>query len=221
MPETSELLAYYRWLCERTNAYIGQRVLVAGPACWEIAFQLGSRRMIVGVDREQQPIEIFNKRFIDTKHFHARQCDLSNSESLTLSQFNLDTVFCVNALERTASDSMALQHIHDLLSQEGYAIFLVPALPRLSKWLDPTGAVRHRYSKSQILQKLDQHRFHVVDHFYFNSMGLFFPSHRTYLDRRSMIDRLAANWNIWETKIRPPLGRSLVVIARKKLPARG
>lgn len=190
--------AYYRWLYERVENYVGQKVLVAGPACDQLCEALQSKKVC-----------------------QSFQLDLSDTQSLKFSQFNFDTVLCINALERSASDSVALQNIHKLLVPEGTAIFLVPALPWLSQWLDSSNAVRHRYGKKQIFGKLDQHRFHVVHCFYYNSLGMLFPHHRTNLQRNSVTDKLAGLWNRWEKKFNFPIGRSLVVIAKTKLPARG
>lgn len=220
-PSRSSGLVYYRWIYERIEKFIGQKVLVAGPSFDKFAIHLKSKKLIVGLDKNQQAVNHFKNNFSGSLSHHAFQDDLANPENLQLSKHNFDTIICLNALERSASDSVALQHIHKLLIPEGTAIFLVPALPWLSRWLDTRETIRHRYSKKRIFQKLDQHRFHVLHHFYFNSFGILFPAYRTTLEQNTFMDKLAALWNNWEKKFNFPIGRSLVIISKTKLPARG
>lgn len=198
MKQDFESTAYYRWLYQRIQDEIGEKVAVLGPACQKFALLLEGRKLVQLVPE-----------------------DLSLSRNGRLSGMSFDTVVCLNALEVAASDSVLLQQIHDLLLPNGKAIFLVPSLPWMSPWLDASGKIRHRYSKKQIFKKLDQHRFHVTEHFFFNAFGIFFPQHRTDLKRNGWMDKFASFWNDLERKFRLPFGRSLVVVAKKKFPARG
>lgn len=198
MKSDSESTAYYRWLFQRIENEIGQKVAVLGPAAQKFVSFLEGRKSVLAVPE-----------------------DISLSRNGRLSSMSFDTAICLNALELAASDSVLLQQIHDLLLPDGRAIFLVPSLPWMSRWLDASGKIRHRYSKKQIFKKLDQHRFHVTDYFFFNAFGIFFPQHRTDLERNGLMDRFACFWNDLEKKLRLPFGRSLVVITKKKFPARG
>lgn len=147
---------------------------------------------------------------------------LSEPGCLQMAVHQLDTALCLNIQELLDPSDLALQNLHQILLPGGTAVFLVPTLPGWRRFLDKFNAPRPRFTRRAFLKKLDQDRFRYIRSFYFNSFGLFFPTHRTSPLPLRWTDRLANIWMRWEKVFRFPIGRSLlVVVTQTKLPARG
>lgn len=140
-------------------------------------------------------------------------------------RFNPHAIVSVNVLEHIDDDGAELRFYRRMLSlNEGTLCLLVPACHELYAAMDAKFGHFRRYNKAELREKLFKANFKDVDIHYFNSAGYFAwlliyrllgktsfePGTVRFYDRRIF------PWVYWlETHVcRPPLGQSLVALAR-------
>jgi len=135
-----------------------------------------------------------------------------------------DTVIAVNVLEHVEHDIDFLRAAHRTLAPGGSLLLLVPALPALYGSLDKAFDHYRRYTKSGLRESLLTAGFEIETLHFLNIVGVaaWFAAGRIF--RRTTLGRpqvqLYDRWVIpWlrriESRIHPPLGQSLIAIARK------
>jgi hypothetical protein len=83
-------------------------------------------------------------------------------------------VIATDILEHLDDDSIGIKEIHRTLAREGKAILTVPAFKSLWGIQDVVGMHKRRYSKKEILGKIETEGFTIMESSYFNFF-LFFP----------------------------------------------
>lgn len=135
-----------------------------------------------------------------------------------------DTVVSVNVLEHIADDRSALRGLHGVLRPGGSLCLFVPALPALFSAFDRTVGHHRRYTRSGLEDAVRDSGFSVTHSQYFDSPGVlaWFVICKLLGQtefRRGPID-LYDRWIVpttraLETRLRPPLGKNLLLIATK------
>jgi SAM-dependent methyltransferase len=87
---------------------------------------------------------------------------------------SIDLVIATDILEHLDDDSLGIREIHRTLTREGKVILTVPAFKSLWGIQDVVGMHKRRYSKNELLKKIEREGFTVVKSSYFNFF-LFFP----------------------------------------------
>jgi SAM-dependent methyltransferase len=138
--------------------------------------------------------------------------------------FSADTVVAVNVLEHVERPAGFLNAAFSALSPGGALLLLVPAIPALYSSLDKAFDHYRRYTRSELKGALLAAGFRIDKLHYLNVVGVaawFVSGHilrRKTIGRRQVrfYDRLVIPWlRRLESLISPPLGQSLLVIARK------
>ena len=134
------------------------------------------------------------------------------------------SVVAVNVLEHVSDDVAFLRAAHETLAPQGSICLFVPALPRLYGTLDRAFGHVRRYTKEDLSAKLHRAGFHLTSLVYFNVPGVFswFVAGRicrwTTLRSRDiqLYDRWVMPWVARvEQRFEPPIGQSIVAVARK------
>ena len=139
--------------------------------------------------------------------------------------YTADTVIAVNVLEHVERDAEFLRAAHRTLAPGGALLLLVPAVPAIYGSLDKAFDHYRRYTRSGLEQSLLTAGFEIDTLHYLNFVGVaaWFAAgrilNRTTLGRGQV--RFYDRWMIpWlrriESLIHPPVGQSLLAIARKR-----
>jgi SAM-dependent methyltransferase len=135
-----------------------------------------------------------------------------------------ETVIAVNVLEHVENDAEFLRAAHLTLTPGGSLLLLVPAVPKIYGSLDKAFDHFRRYTRSGLERSLLAAGFEIERLHYLNLVGVaaWFTAgrilNRTTLGRSQV--RFYDRWVIpWLRRIdslfRPPVGQSLLAIARK------
>jgi SAM-dependent methyltransferase len=138
--------------------------------------------------------------------------------------FAADTVVAVNVLEHVERPMEFLRAAHGTLLSGGALLLLVPALPAIYGSLDEAFDHYRRYTRPELERSLRAAEFEIETVYYLNFVGVaaWFAAGR--IMRRATLGRAQVRfydrWVIpWlrrlESRVHPPLGQSLLAIARK------
>jgi SAM-dependent methyltransferase len=94
--------------------------------------------------------------------------------SLPVKADAFDLILASDILEHLDEDTIGIREIHRALRSEGKVIFTVPAFRSLWGVQDIVGMHRRRYSKKELLRKIEGEGFKILRSSYFNFF-LFFP----------------------------------------------
>jgi len=216
------LKRYNRWIWERLQPYIGQRVLEVGAGSGTMTRFLYGRELIVATDKETPYLDRLRNRFRRKPGILIERLDLDSDDALDLSRYGFDTVTCINVLEHTADDVAALRRVNQLLQPGGRVVIFVPAGRGLYGTLDRSVGHQRRYDKDELLEKLRQAGFEIENVGYQNQiakLAWYFNSrvfHRAGLPsaQSRFFDRLVPLLKRLEGD-RPATGLSLIVVGRK------
>ncbi len=136
-----------------------------------------------------------------------------------------DTVIAVNVMEHVERDADFLRAAYQTLSSKGALLLLVPAVPAIYGSLDKEFEHYRRYTRSGLERSLLEAGFEIETLHYLNVIGVaaWFAAgrilRRTTLERDQVrfYDRFVIPWlRRIESLVRPPIGQSLLAIARKR-----
>jgi SAM-dependent methyltransferase len=168
----SALRRYNRWIWERVAPFVGQRVLELGAGTGAMTRLLYGRELIVATDKETPYIDRLRNQFRRRPGIIVERLDLENGESaLELARYAFDTVVCINVLEHTNDDAVALTRVNQLLQPGGRVIVFVPAGKKLYGSLDRGVGHQRRYDKDELVAKLLAAGFAIEDVGYQNQIG--------------------------------------------------
>jgi SAM-dependent methyltransferase len=223
----AEAKNYYQWIIDSFADRIGETVVEAGAGIGTVSdliLRRGSPRELVLIEPATNNVPALRLRFGGDAR--VRVCpgyleDLSSS-------LTADTVIAVNVLEHVENDADFLRAAYESLVPGGSLLLLVPALPAIFGSLDRAFDHFRRYTRSGLRASLLAAGFEVERLHYLNMLGVaaWFVSgrvlRRTTLSRGQV--RFYDRWMIpslreIETRLRPPIGQSLLAIARR--PASG
>jgi SAM-dependent methyltransferase len=140
----------------------------------------------------------------------------------------IDTVVSINVLEHVPDDRATLRLIAELLPAGGCAVLLVPALPWLYGRLDAAFEHHRRYTRRELLAKVAEAGLSVEEARYLNLPGvLSWLVMGRVLRLRRLAPAAVRSYDRWvvplvarlEQRHPPPLGQSLLVIARREAAA--
>ena len=218
----SSLKRYNRWIWDRVQPYVGQRVLEVGAGSGTMTRFLYGRELIVATDKETPYIDRLRNAFRRRPGILVERCDLDSDHALDLSRYNFDTVTCINVLEHTEDDVAALRRAHRLLGDGGRVIVFVPAGKNLYGSLDRGVGHQRRYEREELVNKLTSAGFAVEEVSYQNRAAKLAWWLNSKLLGRSelplaqsrLFDRLVPLLRAMEGE-RPGTGLSLIAVGRK------
>lgn len=134
-----------------------------------------------------------------------------------------DTIVCLNVLEHIKNDKEALQNIYNLLNQDGRLILLVPIHKFLYGSIDEYISHYRRYDPTYLKATLEQIGFKVDESKKMNWLGAIgwliagrILKEKNVESRNIKIFNLFAPLALWiENLIEPPIGTSVLIIAKK------
>jgi SAM-dependent methyltransferase len=214
---------YYRWIARRFAPWLGDRVVEVGAGIGTFAGHLreaapGARLTLVEPAGNNYPH--LRARFAGDPRVRTLQGylhDLDEPGSAT-------SVVAVNVMEHVRDDAAFLAAAHRLLAPGGHALVFVPALAALYGTLDEALEHFRRYTRPELEERLRGAGLTPLRVAYTNLPGVaaWWLTGRV-LRKRTMHAREVGIYDRWvipwvqrlERVWTPPLGQSLIAVARK------
>ena len=160
---------YNMWIVNMLKPYIDKNILEIGCGIGNLTFYLNQLGKLTCLDKSQSFIAHMK---IDYPNIDFFDMDISGNDILELKSKNIDTIVCVNVLEHIEDDLKALENMHEILQPGGRLLLFVPALPALYGSLDKNLDHYRRYSKKELISKLEKHNFKIEKVRYNNFVGI-------------------------------------------------
>ena len=212
---------YNRWMWEQLERFVGRRVLEVGAGVGNMTRFMIGRERVIATEIDPKYRQILHHLFDVYPHVTIDRFDLNEATAPAAAE-NVDTIVCLNVLEHIERDEVALASFQRLLVPGGRLVLLVPALQALYGSLDRALDHHRRYSREELLGKLQAAGFEVEASWFFNLLGVagWFLNSRV-LRRTTfppvqlaLYDRLVPLFRL-ESRFKLPFGMSLIAIARK------
>jgi phospholipid N-methyltransferase len=222
----SEATNYYAWVFDSFSAAIGRNVVEVGAGTGTVSDLILSRASIdelLLIEPATNNVPALHQRFDGDPRVRIHFGYLADVSST----LRVDTVIAVNVLEHVERDAEFLNDAYNSLVGGGTLILLVPAVPLIFGSLDRAFEHHRRYTRMGLQKALRGAGFEIEKLHYLNLIGVaaWFVAgrimHRRTLGRRQVrfYDRLVIPWlRRLESLIQPPIGQSLLAIARKPTP---
>ncbi len=214
---------YNDWMWSSVAPAVGDRVLEIGAGTGTFTRYLRNHAEVVATEHDVHAVERLRRRFEQQDTIRIETIDAGLSDLGALRDERFDTVLCLNSLAFVERDDDALAAFANVLNPGGRLILQVPAM----HWLygEPDRAIGHfrRYDRDDLTATLRRHGFTVESARYVNLLGLVVWYLNARLLRREVVPsrqaRLVSSMVPWlrlEQRLNPPLGMTLLVIARKE-----
>lgn len=217
---------YSQWIFSQFAKYTGQRIVEMGSGIGNLTKHLLDKELVLAIDNHASCVNTLKSKFSANSNIVTLSMDISNQNIVSLKKYLPDTIICVNVLEHIEDNVMTLKNMHDIMVEGGKLLLLVPALKLLYGEIDRFHNHYRRYSRVELIDKLNKSGFKIIDSYYMNSIGIFGWVYDTIIFSRQehtsehvkFFDRFIVPWlSRFERLKRPPIGLSLIVIAEKRL----
>jgi SAM-dependent methyltransferase len=221
--QLAELDRYNYWLYEQIAEAVGCRVLEVGSGTGNITqFLCADNRQVMATDVVPAYRGELQRLFGDKPNVNVGKFDLMAEAAPELIADPFDTVVCLNVLEHIENDLFALKQMREVLEPGGKLALLVPSHQFLYGEFDKAVGHFRRYSKRELIGKLEQAGFAVQRTKYFSLLAAlpwFINGRllkRDYLPagQANLANKLVPLLRL-EKWIGPPCGLSLIAIAQK------
>lgn len=218
------LEAYNRWLHDRFDAYLGQRILEVGSGIGNQTCYFSDRERVIASDIDPFYIETLRKRFGSQKNVRLAsfRFPLDETARADLARERIDTIVCLNVLEHIENHRSTLEDFASVLPVGGHLVLLVPAMPALYGTLDKHLSHYRRYEKEPLRQLLYESGFEAETLRFVNRLAVFgwWLSSRVLKRKVLPKDQLAVFKLMMpllqlEEKRPPSFGLSLLALARR------
>ncbi|HLK12232.1 MAG TPA: glycosyltransferase [Candidatus Binatia bacterium] len=215
------LRRYTAFLWELMRPYVGRRVLEVGSGTGAMTRHLATREHVTATDLDPQYLQFLTRTFASQPNVAVRRLDLAHLAEDGIRPASFDTVVCANVLEHIADDAAALRAMRAVLAPGGRLVLVVPALRALYGSIDRAIGHHRRYGRRELVAKLEAAGLAVEHVRAFNLLGVpgWFLNAR--LLRRRTVPGIQARINDrlvpllrLEQRLRPPIGMSLLAVAR-------
>ena len=161
------------WMYEAIRPWLGDRVAELGSGRGNISKLLRERKHLLLTDYRVDYLEELGRRWGSLPHVRVAPLDLLDSgDYQILSEFEADTVICLNVLEHIEDDVFVLQRLAQVLPENSRLVFLVPFNPKLFSTFDRELGHFRRYRRGELEEKMTAAGFIVERQFFFNKAGV-------------------------------------------------
>lgn len=214
---------YNKWIAASLKPYIVSPALEIGAGIGNISEEFTELEELVLSDNDEYLVKKLQKKFKNNKNITVEILDVASNFTKVQQKFR--TVFAINVLEHIEDDIKALRNIHQLLSQDGKVVLLVPAKKFAFSELDRNLGHFRRYEKDELKKSLKTAGFKVSYISYFNIVGLLSWLVRDRVTRDDahlkishvkIFDAIVPLLQFIEPKKNLPMGISLIAVASRK-----
>ena len=219
------LAPYNRWLHERFEHYLGNRILEVGSGVGnQTRYFIDDRERVVASDIEPHYVRELVGRFGERKNVRiaSYRFPLDAAARAELNADGIDTIVCMNVLEHIEDDVATLQDFAGVLPAGGRLVLLVPSLKALYGTLDQHLNHFRRYDQQELQDKLTAAGLKIEDMRFLNRVAVPGWWLNSRVLRRKVMPKGQLRFFKWvmpllrlEEKRPPSFGLSLLVLARK------
>ncbi len=218
------LAAYNRWLHDRFDRWLGQRILEIGSGIGNQTQYFADRDRVIASDIDPYYVDILQSRFGTRGNVRMAsfRFPLTEADRDDLRAERIDTIVCLNVLEHIEDHESTLRDCAAVLPPGGRLVLLVPALPALYGSLDVHLQHFRRYEKEPLRALLRATGFEADDLRFVNRVAVFgwWLSSRVLKRKVLPKDQLAVFKVMMpllklEEKHPPSFGLSLLALARR------
>jgi 2-polyprenyl-3-methyl-5-hydroxy-6-metoxy-1,4-benzoquinol methylase len=213
------------WMFDTFRAHVpGSRVLEVGAGIGtftQLMLDEGARE-VLAVEPDQLCASVLDQTFAGDDRVRVSTESLPEAPAVQAEAGTFDLAVCQNVLEHIGDDRGAVQAMADALRPGGHLVLLVPAGPWLFGGLDDAYGHWRRYTAAELADVLVRSGLDVVSLQPLNTLGIagWWTKNRrpgARVGKRSLqaYEALVGLWRPIEERLRPPIGLSLVGIARK------
>ncbi len=223
LDEMSHVHKYNAYIFENIKPYLGKKILEVGAGIGNISKLLlkYNPSLLILTDYESEYVNVLKQKYNGNMKVKVHQLNISKESFIN--NYEIDTIVCVNVLEHIREDKQALINCNKLLCNKGKLILFLPAIHFLYGELDKSLGHYRRYSKKEIIKKLQETGFNLIKLKYFNLIGIlgWFINSRILkkdtipIAHLKMFEVISFLLQI-ERYIYVPIGLSLIAIAEKK-----
>lgn len=215
---------YNNWIAYEMLRFVRSPFLEIGSGIGNLSEKFLSHKPFVVSDNDKGLVRILESRFVNEVGVSSLFLDI---EKLPPQQHinNYRSVIAVNVLEHIKDDRAALKNIFRILRKGGTCSLLVPAKQLAYSRLDKELGHYRRYEIKELSKKLNDAGFSVKELYFFNIVGLVSWIVRDKIEKKnihlkpyqiSIFDSIVPFLRFIETKVRPPVGISLIAVVTKK-----
>lgn len=220
----ADVTAYNDWVYRQIAPYLGKRLLEVGSGIGNMTGYYADRDLLVCVDLLAESLAMVREKLGERANLRTIQGDVCAEQTIAqLRAYQFDTTVMLNVLEHIRDDARALAAIKQVLVPGGRLVLLVPALRPLYGSLDQELSHYRRYEALELETLLHGSGYAIERMYYMNMAGIlgWFVNSRLLrskiLPRRqlALFNVLAPLFERLEGWFPPPIGQSLIAIARK------
>ena len=221
---TAHARAYNRWIMNFLRPHLGDVIVEVGAGTGSYTQQLltASPQRIIAIEPSAYLFPQLQRSLKNYDRVEVHHCTLGHVAERLASQ--ADSVVYVNVLEHIDDDAAEIRNAAKVLRPGGALCVFVPALPWLSSRFDSEVGHHRRYTRAQIVELINANGLRVTEARYFDMLGIavWFVAMRVLrmrmgVGRVRFYDSLLVPFaRILDRVAGPPLGKSLVVIARRE-----
>jgi SAM-dependent methyltransferase len=162
---------YNEWIYKVVRPFLGQRIMEIGCGTGNITRYLTDHGHVCAVDVNKTYLDAARRYLKDRPNVKYHLINLERPLG-SLRSFHPDSIVCVNVLEHLENDRQALQECHRLLPGGGHLLIFVPALQSIYGSMDKSYGHFRRYARRELLDKVTEAGFKVVDCHFLNLPGV-------------------------------------------------
>lgn len=216
----SQAVWYNQWTLNKFKKYLKGEILEVGCGIGNFTKSLLDFGKVFAIDINTNYIKEVSKLIKDRGK--AGFGNIENGKYF-FGEKQFDTIICLNVLEHIKKDQKALKNLYGLLKDGGNLILLVPAHQILFGKIDQSIGHFRRYSKKDLISKIKTINFSIVYSKRLNFLGAIgWWVTQNILGEDSVNEEKIRLFNIFaplflsfENLIEPPIGTSILVIARR------
>jgi glycosyltransferase involved in cell wall biosynthesis len=213
---------YADWTFEKISSQLGERVLEVGSGIGSLARRLTDKPALFLSDIDDGYLDILRKKFIHCPNVKVLHYNIEEFAPLA-AETEPDTIICLNVLEHIQDDKSVLRNFFKTLGVGGRLILLVPASPFLYADIDRNIGHARRYSRKDLVEKLEEAGFEIENVFFLNRIGWlgWLIAGKIFRNKRIKWTHIRIHkWlmplcRLVDRLIPAPFGLSLVAVSRK------
>lgn len=215
----SQASFYNNWILCKFEKYLKDEILEVGCGIGNFTHTLSKYGKVTAIDIDQKLVETLKKD--NDSNINAGYGNIEKGEYF-FSKKTFDTIVCLNVLEHIKNDTKALENMFKLLKTEGKLILLVPIHKFLYGEIDRSIGHFRRYDPKELLKKIHDFMYSVDSFQKLNFLGAlgWFIAGKILKNKKITKDKiklfnLVSPLLYLENLIEPPVGTSLLVIAKR------
>jgi glycosyltransferase involved in cell wall biosynthesis len=214
---------FNRWMYDVIRKHLGTRIAELGSGRGNLSKLLKQGANVLVTDNREPYLDELRERWGHLPNVRVARLDLVKANDYKiLTDFQVDTVVCLNVLEHIEDDLGVLKRLCDAVPPGCRVVFLVPFNQKLFSRFDREIGHFRRYSKTELEQKMRSAGLNVECQFYFNKAGVIaWWVGNTLFNQRSITAWQLKIYNLLTPLFRaldyclPMQGLSTVVVASK------